>query len=425
MKWAWHFGTLLLGLVPLFQGCRCGSSETSEAPPSDAASGPVLEEKEEDPVARSERCSLDTETRFVLVAEPEEELEFDVVSSTPTGFAVGGVRHRGSTQPFVVWVSGKDKHEVGLPELHGVAGPPEVISAGNSLLALLEESDARGGFLQVYRISPDSGAKVEKGPSIALDQRPFESSAIASSGTTVVAVWDSRTSSGRSAVYAQVLDALTLKPLRSSSRLTAPADDAGAPRVLARPGGYYVFWTRYGEVDPKSQQLEETVPSRLFVATLDDSGRAHGQPLALSSELAELEFDARIFGDELWVLLKRPENRVELMKVTPSGSLDVHPVLAPKLGSEPVLLTGVAPYVIVGESERGEPLLAVGQEAGGLELSPEPLLDGRDVLGSSPRGVISAIDSELGVVLQGINCEPSQRVPNEPRPSSSGGGASL
>lgn len=426
MKWAWHFGTVLLGLAPLFQGCRCNSDETSEVLEADPAPELPFEAREEDPLPRSERCSLDEEAKFVLVADSDEELELDVVKSTPGGFAVGGVRHRSATHPFVFWVSGKETREVSLPELHGAGGPPEVIPIGNSLLVLLEESDARGGFLQIYRILPDLGAKLEKGPSLGLDQRPFESSAIASSGATAFAVWDSRASSGRSTVFAQVLDALTLKPLHPSSRLTAPSDDTGAPRVLARPGGYFVFWTRYGEVDPKSQQLEELIPSQLFVATLDESGHAHGQPLALSGEVSELEFDARVLGEELWVLLRLPANKVELVKVASSGSLEVHPIVAPKLGSEPVLMAEAQPYiVVVGESERGEPLLALGKSAAGLELAPEALLDGRDVLGSSPLGLVTAIDTELGVVLQGMRCEPKKGMLGETGQNPSGGGNAL
>jgi hypothetical protein len=424
MKWAGLLGVSVLGTLPLLEACRCGSHEGVEDTAPDTTL-PLLdaESVEDEPEPASERCAVNPSARFSIAGASDDELEFDVASPTERGFALGGIRHRGAGLPFVIWVEGTEKRELELPEVHGPAAPPEVIAQGGSFLALLEESDARGTFLQLYRIAPGADAKLEKGPSLALDNRPFESSTLAASGSTVLAVWDTHRGATNTAIFAEVLDGATLKPTGTSVRLTPPSIDADLPRVLSRPGGYYVFWSRYGKLGSGSLGLEESLPSQLFVATLDEGGKLHGQPLALTPELSDLEFDARLQGDQLWVLLRRgPEGTIELIKVAASGTLEVQPVVAPALGPEPVLLASSgSKLVLLGESERGAPLLALGTGPDGLELTPEPLLRGREVLGSSPDGLVTWVESELGATLEVITCD-SARKPALPSAGNASGG---
>lgn len=354
----------------------------------------------------------------MLDRDDDEELELGRALATPQGFVVP-VLHNGPTgRVRLFWTEGSGGRSIEVGAAAGPSAPPELALDADAVLVLGWENDAGGATLQVSRFGAASREPLARSPSLGLERRPFESASLAASGAHVLVAYDTREKDGRTSLALEVLDRQTLtrsrRPLPASKLLPSTAG-VGAPRVLARSGGFYLIWTEFGErpEQVEARGLVESGPVRLWVAKLDEVGAREGEPLPLSGDVEDVEYDALVRDDELLALVRTlPAGESELKRLNASGgALEPLRVVAPELAPEPMSLGQVSgSAVVLAESSRGTSLVGFWSGMGGeLELTPEPLFRGRDVLGAAENGFLALSGREGEVILELISCEASRR----------------
>ncbi|WP_437998609.1 hypothetical protein WMF26_50845 [Sorangium sp. So ce185] len=291
------------------------------------------------------------------------------------GFAVGAQREaEGGTVAMVATLSadGAQGKLVRLARSRGDMDPPVVTGAGGAILAAMLEPNAGGRAIKVARIEGEHvtwGAELAEGrdESLALD--------IAASGERAVIVWDDVTRDGkRSRIMLASADVGTLRSVTSARPVSQPSTDAEMPRVIGRPGGYWLAYVARAE-EPARKAAEkptdgnedteaagETITHQwLEVVPLDEAGALTSTPRAITPKDGHvLAYDLTLAGDDGLLLAFRDDD-------TPSGSIGgrISAVLA-RLGgaSEPRVLVG-------GDREQdAPPEAALGVGAGVPALLP-------------------------------------------------------
>jgi hypothetical protein len=243
------------------------------------------------------------------------------------GFAVGAQREaEGGTLAMVATLAadGTQGKLVRLARSRGDMDPPVVAGAGGAILAAMLEPNAGGRALKIARVEGDHvtwGAELSEGrdESLALD--------IAASGERAVIVWDDVTRDGkRSQVMLSSVDTGSLRSVTSPRPISHPKTDAEMPRVIARPGGYWLAYVARAE-EPgqkrgaKEDDEEDTAAAGetiahqwLEVAPLDETGAPTATPRAVTPKNGHvLAYDMTLGQDDGAIVAFRDDD-------TPSGS---------------------------------------------------------------------------------------------------------
>lgn len=352
--------------------------------------------------------------------------------------AEGGAVAVVATLPLDGGASGEKGKLVKLGRTRGDFDPPVLAASGASLYAALLEPAANGRLVRLARVRGEQvtwGLTEQEGDddeSLALD--------VAASGAHGIVVWDDLGGASpddeRSFVAASVFDLESLKPIGPKLRLSPEGVDADLPKVVARPGGYWVAYVAHGAGAPKpeSEPPRDAKPEKpekpgkpgkpgkpakkpgggaaepargeergevqeerggelitdrwIEVMPLDERGVALGAPRALTPKDGRvLAFDLELGDDGALLVAYRDDD-------TPSGSHGGKLALATaKLAalSEPRLLTDedvgagvpdLLPGWLAVPSLTTAPRLARIDGAGNLvgELAPEPSLKRLEVL---------------------------------------------
>lgn len=384
------------------------AAASSASPAAPAASDPADPAATSQPVAP--RCAAASAAPFVIGDAPpaargpegagggdadsvEDLAPFAVEVGRGTtfsgGFAVGAQREaEGGTVAMVATLSadGAQGKLVRLARSRGDMDPPVVAGAGGAILAAMLEPNAGGRAIKVARIEGEHvtwGAELAEGrdESLALD--------IAASGERAIIVWDDVTRDGkRSRIMLASADVGTLRSVTSARPVSQPSTDAEMPRVIARPGGYWLAYiaraeeparkaaTKPSDGNEDTAAAGETITHQwLEVVPLDESGALTSTPRAITPKDGHvLAYDLTLGDDDGLVLAFRDDD-------TPSGSIGgrISAVLV-RLGgaSEPRVLVG-------GASEQdAPPEAALGVGAGVPALLPG--VRGPGVRGPGPGG---------------------------------------
>jgi hypothetical protein len=208
--------------------------------------------------------------------------------SVPTGFAVAGVR--GAGQAFVALVSERGSRRIDLGELHGDVETPALAAAGERLLVGLRSTDAAGFTVKLGRVGVDGNA-VEWGQELTKLGKTVTGLSLAAQGARGVLVYQGEVKKeprlwlGGFAIES-LAEAFEPKPLELK--------DAELPRVVPRPGGFWLSWVRSlpepkkavkppkeagPASDPEERDILEMGLRALEVAKLDEQGNLQGSPL--------------------------------------------------------------------------------------------------------------------------------------------------
>ncbi|WP_437590072.1 hypothetical protein [Sorangium sp. So ce1000] len=291
------------------------------------------------------------------------------------GFAVGAQREaEGGTVALVATLSadGAQGKLVRLARSRGDMDPPVVAGAGGAILAAMLEPNAGGRAIKVARVEGDHvtwGAELAEGrdESLALD--------IAVSGERAVIVWDDVTQDGkRSRIMLASSDVSTLRSVTSARPVSPPSTDAEMPRVLGRPGGYWLAYIARAE-EPTRKAAEkkddgdedtaaagETIAHQwIEVVPLDATGALAAAPRAVTPKKGHvLAYDLTLGDDDGLILAFRDDD-------TPSGSI------GGRISATLVRLGGASePRVLVGgdRDQDAPPEAALGLGAGVPALLP-------------------------------------------------------
>jgi hypothetical protein len=209
--------------------------------------------------------------------------------SMPFGFAVAGIR--GTGQAFVALLSERASRRVELGELHGDPETPGIAAVSERLLVALRTTDAAGFTIKLGSIGgPESGA-VEWGYELTKLGKAVTGLELASDGERGVLVYqgelkgDARLMLGSFSAH-DLKEPFVTKPLE--------AKDVEMPRLVRRPGGYWLSWVRTlpeakkpvasgsggrSQQDPEERELLDVGLRVVEVAKLDESGSVVGAAL--------------------------------------------------------------------------------------------------------------------------------------------------
>jgi hypothetical protein len=288
---------------PLSAGCRCSSEGQPAAvvKPS-VASAPECERGSVQlTLAASSAASEPAEPPL----DPDVELPFatepGMALSARAGFFATGLKHEPRGAVALLGRVGADDAPTELVELgriHGEVLPPRLAGDAGDLWVVLQDGTAAGRELRVAHFEGNGlGApRWRLGPL----QPNAESSAfdIAASGDAALLVYEDWSAADR---HGRILAARVAREPAGEQRLegspvTQVGSDAEAPRVSARPGGYWLAWLvnapapAAGRATAGSEEASEpTAPDAyatrwLSVARLDPGGAIRGPTVRLTGK---------------------------------------------------------------------------------------------------------------------------------------------
>jgi hypothetical protein len=356
-------------------GCRC-SSEPTEAPP-----GAALEGKAPDCVRQSALLSLSpsgTEREpSTNVLDPNVELpvaaEPGMAVALLGGFFATGLRHESRGAVALVGRVGADDAPSLLVEIGRVRGdvpPPRLAADGGDLWLVLQDGTPRGRELRVARIA---GGDLRLAPSwrpgpeqINVESSSFDIAAQDGAALLVYDDWSANDGHGR--ILAAPLAAAP-EPGRIAGLPVSPLGiDAEAPRISARPGGYWLAWLVNGTsgasgrtsgrvYDPGDDVSGSGAgaaygPRWLQLVALDGRGKVIGEPRRLTAR------QGRVVGYDMttgpsgsaWVVWRQDAptpgasgGRIAMAEVRVEQSSIIHPLRDEDVGAgEPTWLSAAA-----------------------------------------------------------------------------------
>lgn len=237
-----------------------------------------------------------------------------------SGFAVGALHQQGAGTASIVVTTNRDGtvwKTLPTGTSHGDAEAPRVFARGNTLGAAVLEPSGASRTLRIARIDRSQvlwGAEFLQGhdESLAYD--------VVIGNTRGVAVWDDVPKDREvSAIHLATFDPKTFEKPSPGKVMTLPGTDAEMPRVIERPGGFWLFWLarRPGAgsgADDTRYRAEDIAYRWLEAVPLDDSGALSGTPTKLGpTDGHVLAYDVTSMEDDSVVVMWRDDD-------TPSGS---------------------------------------------------------------------------------------------------------
>lgn len=367
------------------------------------------------------------------------------------GFAVGALRDaEGGSVAMVATLrfDGKEGKLVRLARSRGDLEPPVVAGAGPAVLAVMLEPNAGGRAIKIAKVLDGDvtwGVELAEGrdESLAMD--------LAASGDRAVLVWDDvPKDSKRGAVMLSSFDTATLRSTTSPRPVSPPSVDADSPRIVARPGGYWLAYVaqaegRDGAGDPKSEPAKgkagagktkakkppknevdeerggEAILNRwVELVPLDEAGAGVSTPRAVTPKDGHvLAYDLEMGEDGSVILAWRDDDtpsgssggRVLMNSVKLGGSGEARVVAEEGVGAGvPELLPGWLAVASLSGPLRLAPVTAAGELSGAL--SPEAALGvGGEVLAATREALLVARPAGKAMKLSVTRCSPGNPEP--------------
>ncbi len=370
--------------------------------------------------------------------------------ATSSGFAVSALQTEdGGTGAVVALVSANaDSGKlVDLGHVYGDADPPRLAAHADRLVVALPGNDASGATLRLVAIrNPAGSADVVWGREMEQGNDQSQVFDIELGDKRGVLVWDDwDKSADHGVIRASTFKADDVSNATRPRVLSPKDDDAEAPRIVRRPGGFWLAWISHhrahaGRGAPAASSSPEPgagspiveLGSRwLELVPLDENGSPTASPIAVSRHDAHvLVFDVAPAPDGGALLAWRDDEAepgaegriVHLGRVRPGGSVQTHILDDAKVGAGvPTLLVDEHPPAKPGPQAAWLSLAGVSDEtrlaaldANGKLLDPlvtdpvlrraEPVvLDRGRMLLAAPRG--------LALELSAATCKVKKHTP--------------
>lgn len=354
------------------------------------------------------------------------------------GFAAGTLRDaEGGSVAMVATLGfdGKNGKLVRLARSRGDLDPPVVAAAGASLFTALLEPNASGRAIKIAKVTGEEvtwGVELSEGrdESLALD--------IAVAGARGVIVWDDVSRDAkRSSVVLASFDTGSLRSVTQPRPVSPPAIDADSPRIVARPGGYWLAYVaraggdedespvprarkKVGKSDP-SKPNEDTAAAGeaigrqwLEVMPLDESGAATSTPRAITPKDGHvLAFDLEPSEDGSAIVAWRDDDtpqgssggRVSAVFVGRSGEGEPHVLAEEGVGAGvPELLPGWLSVASLSGPAQLARMTARGEMVGAL--APEPSLGSGEPIAGTKDVLLVARPAGRAMKLSLMRCAP-------------------
>jgi len=355
------------------------------------------------------------------------------------GFAAGTRRDaEGGAIAMVATIGfdGSGGKLVKLGRSRGDLDPPVVAGIGDVVLAALLEPNAGGRSIRIAKVKGDEvtwGFELSEGrdESSALD--------LAASGSRAVVVWDDvNVEEKRSHVMLSSFDVATMRSVTSARPVSSPKTDADSPRLIARPGGYWLGYlaradeaakkkkdpsnageksTKKGDDDGDDESGEAIQNGWIEVMPLDENGAPTASARAVTPKNGHaLAFDLELGEEGAALLAWRDDDtptgstggRISSALVRLGGAVEIHVLADESFGvGVPDLLPGWLVVGGLGATKLGAIDLR-GVLAGGLD--PEPSLGTGEPLAATKDAILIAKPAGKAMRLGVVRCGPAAPV---------------
>ncbi len=363
-------------------------------------------------------------------------------------FVVSALRAKGEGTMAVIAVvpqTGRGGRVLELGATHGDVEPPRLASRGAHLVAAVPDSDAGGGVLRMASLTLGGSLGVTWGGEISEGRDASKVFDVELSKQRGVVVWDELDKKNdRSVISLASFAPKDLGAISPSRRVSSPDEDAEAPQLASRPGGFWLSWLSRAPIE-KDAKKEKAVPTsgddpliafgarRLMLARLDANGSLTGAPIAVSAGPSHvLVYDLASNADGSALLAWRDDptspgvegRAVHFARVDGAGSVSRSAVQDESIGAgvPSLVVDSAAPkagsatwlsLASVTDETQVAALTTSGKIRDRLEAEPsirsaEPLAAraGRILIGR-PRG--------LAVELSVLRCSPGASLPTLPK----------
>jgi hypothetical protein len=413
------FGSARLRCWPLLcalsAGCRC-SAEQPAAVSSTAAAEVFSCQR------GSAQLTLSPGGVEPALAEPGDDLGIELPFSAESGVALGvgstffatALRHEARGAVALLGRLGVDDATVELLELAQVQGnvaPPRLAVDGEDVIVALQQGAPGGHDVRVARLRAGAWSAPPEWRDVA-HQASDESNAfdLAAQAGQALIVWDDWVTAANHGRVVAASVSLELAPTAKveAIAISAPGVDAEAPRVAARPGGYWLGWlvnphsgTGPRRVyDPGGRESDDVAEAPagarwIEVVALDVAGHVQGRPRRLTPiEQRVVGYDLIRAGDgSAWVAWRQDApspssagGRVFMAKLGPDGTEEVAPVREDDVGAgEPTFLPAGAtasPWLTFPDAQDRTLLMRVDR------VVSRPLQLGPDIAGAAALAAI-------------------------------------
>lgn len=372
-----------------------------------------------------------------FAAEVGRAATFGLDPSQP-GFVIGIQRPgEGGSVGMVATLgtSGDSGKLVRLARSRGDFDAPVVVGAGGDILAAMVEPHAGGRSIRVAKIS---GERVTWGPE--LSERNDESLAtdLATNGDRGMIVWDDLPlGRERSVIQLARFDLGTMHS-DGARPVTPPEVDADSPRLVRRPGGYWLSYLAHGEPAPTPSAAvpgeapkkdkdeddeegtrapgEEIAYQWIEIVPLDETGAKIGSPRAVTSKTGRvLGFDLAANPEGKLLIVFRDDDTpsgshggsVSLLTADLGGVGEEVPVADEGVGAgvPRIFLTGASGWIVIHSlsgAPRLLPLSAAGEPQGALAIDPG--LGTSEVIAAGPDSLLLATPAGKAMKLSVVRC---------------------
>jgi hypothetical protein len=344
------------------------------------------------------------------------------------GFAVGVKREQGGASLAAVALLDEGGYKGRLVELGRARGDmdaPAVVVSGEAWVAAMVEPNASGLAL---RLVQEQDGKLQWGAEI--DQGRDESLAydLAIGDRVGVVSWDDVTEDGKRAIVLAAVVSRDSLELKRAAQLVSPKDvDAEIPRVVVRPGGFWLAYVARSPIEepaegkgrdrPKATEgrfsAERIEPSWIELLPMDQTGQPAGAPQLVTPRNGHvLAFDLQLGEDGAALIAWRDDDtpsgahggRVNAILVGAAGGSQEQLVAEDNVGSGVPDLLG---RWIALPDARGAMQLAPVNAQGVLqgELMAEPVLGVGEVIAAVGERLLVARPGGNGVDLVVVRCE--------------------
>jgi hypothetical protein len=318
-----RFGLGLLGVALVWApGCKKDKPAGNEADAADSAQAP--------PPPPPPRCAEITPGANFTIgkrsADPDSDPDDDadqpalpfaveIGGAVPTedGFAVSALSAKGKGTTALVALVARDAGSgriVELGQTHGDVDPPRLAARGGRLYAGVPDSDAGGGTLRLAQITTGATPGVTWGPTFSEGRDESRVFGIELGKKRGILAWDELDKKhARSGIRVATFSLGDLRATTKPRTITTEDDDAEAPHVVDRPGGFWLAWIDHPKSEAAAKKgsdkpapaasatdmedpLVELGQRVLMLAPLDENGALAGAPKAVTGNGAHvLVFD--------------------------------------------------------------------------------------------------------------------------------------
>jgi hypothetical protein len=353
-------------------------------------------------------------------------------------FAVGVLEPRGKSTNAALLVLGgalPAGKKVDLGAVHGDVVAPHAVASGHALLVAVPDGAPHGTLLRLARIDePLGAARITWGAELLEGNDESDAFAVEAGEQSTLVAWDDwDAKAGHGVVHAVVLAPGDVAKPSPTLVLSGEHDDAEAPEVVARPGGYWVAWIanakrapdrkeRREQQDPAETSELEMGPRYVVLAPFDGAGKPAGSPAVPTPKDGHVTgFDLASARDGGALLTWRDDRAspgtaggtVRLALVRPDGSIEPRVITDEDVGpGAPSFVVDAAPpagvHAWLGVADDADALRLVALDTDGRaldELAVEPGLGLATVLAARAGKVLVSRPAGKGLEVQVFGCD--------------------